>query len=130
VAYAIGGLIFIALMDSFFKYKYLRGLGHKDKFLLGECYLRAGCNYLFRRKEWSTVGGYLRSDITVRSVDGLIFFVRARSEDLGYYAGTAKPETMKWFKPEPGQIVIDVGASVGKFSFFAASKRAKMVKSI
>jgi FkbM family methyltransferase len=130
VAYAKGGLIFIALVDGFFKYRYLKGLGVKDKFLLGECYLRACYNYLLRPKEFTTVGGYLRSDITVRSVDGLTFFVRARSEDLGHYAATAKPETMKWFEPESGQTVIDVGASVGKFSLFAASKQAKIVKSI
>lgn len=55
---------------------------------------------------------------------GLVLHARPHTEDIGFYARSVKPETSKWFKPQPGEVVVDCGASVGIFTLIALNNRA------
>jgi len=114
------------LMDGFRAYREIRGYTFKDSFFLYLCYFESALNFLLRRKNFTTVGAYLRRDILLRNRDGLLLYARAFSEDLGHYVGIAKPSTKKWFKPKAGDTVIDIGSSVGKFALFAAKLGARV----
>jgi len=58
---------------------------------------------------------------------GILYYVRARTDDLTHVATTAKPYTRRWFRPRLGDVVVDVGASIGRFSLAAARAGASVV---
>ena len=99
----------------------------RDKIILIQCYIIAGINYFFNSKKFVTVGQFLRKDILVKDENGIIFYARGMREDLGYIAGNTKPETSKWFMPKNGEIVIDAGVAIGKFSLLAAKNGAYVI---
>ena len=88
---------------------------------LYSAYVKGAWIYLFHREDFLTIGKYLRSDVNV-IIDGLNVHVRRECEDLGYYLCSTKPWTTKWFKPKPGETVIDCGSSVGAFTLRAAQR--------
>lgn len=94
----------------------IRGAVH-----LYSAYAKGVWTYLFHRGQFSTIGRYLHSDIDV-VIDGLKVHVRRECEDLGYYLCSTKPWVVKWFKPKPGEVVVDCGSSVGAFTLRSAQK--------
>lgn len=64
---------------------------------------------------------FLIKDVTVRTPDGVLFCCRKRKGDLNvvseYYE---EKQVRKWFTPKANDVVIDLGANVGKYSFLAA----------
>jgi hypothetical protein len=64
---------------------------------------------------------FLVKDVTVRSPDGILFYCRKRKGDLSviseYYE---EGQVRKWFIPKSNDVVIDLGANVGKYSFLAS----------
>jgi FkbM family methyltransferase len=108
-------------------YLNIKGYRMHDKLYLGLCYLSAGIIYTFKRKKFVTIGQFLKKDIIVRDKNGILYYVRAKSEALGYVVGAAKPETRKWFNPKKGDTVVDVGAAIGKFSLFAGKMGCNVI---
>ncbi|MEM3191793.1 MAG: FkbM family methyltransferase [Candidatus Parvarchaeota archaeon] len=113
------------VLRAFRSYISLQPLDLKSFTALSYCYFSAGIHRLTSHN-FLTVGGYLRSDVRVKTREGIVCYARKNSEDLGYYARTAKPYTSKWFRPIRGEIVADCGASVGIFSLLAATRGAKV----
>lgn len=53
--------------------------------------------------------------------------INARPQEVGYYPGVYEPVTLSWFRPTPGQTVIDVGAHVGAYTSIAAERGARVI---
>lgn len=116
------------IIDAFTSdYGKLRSLSLKDGFYLYLSYIEGLLNYLFFRKRFITIGQFLRKDIVVVDENGIKYYVKAKSDGLGYAAATAKPWTKRWFKPKKGEMVIDAGANIGKFTLHAASMGAYVI---
>jgi FkbM family methyltransferase len=114
-----------AFIDAFTSgYGKLRGISPKDNFYLYLSYAEGLLNYLFFRKRFITISLFLRKDIFVVDGNGIKYYVKAKSDCLALLAGTAKPWTKRWFKPKKGEMVIDAGSNIGRFSLYAASMGA------
>ena len=66
--------------------------------------------------------------IMIIKFKGIKGIVRPNHEDLLYYSGAAKLNfTERWFRPQLGENVIDVGSNVGRYSLIAAKKGANVL---
>ncbi len=102
-------------MSAFSQYLRLRPVGLKSKVHVYAAYLKGFVVKTIYQKKFITIGQFLSTDCLVK-YDGMLFYARSRSEDLGYYAHSRKPDTFRWFKPAPGENVVDCGSSVGLFT--------------
>jgi len=62
---------------------------------------------------------HLRCNMIVKTWDGFLFMVRARTPDLYTVAVAERYELEKWFKPLAKGVVVDVGAYIGTYSIRA-----------
>jgi len=69
---------------------------------------------------------HLSRNKNVKTWDGFLFFVRARSPDLYVMAIAERYELEKWFKPLAKGVVVDVGAYIGTYTV-RACKSAELV---
>ena|SRR2546422_5155261 len=60
-------------------------------------------------------------------LSGTIAKIRPRTTDLAVLAGSQEPATIRWLRPNPGEIVVDVGAHIGRYTLIAARRGAKVV---
>ncbi len=60
-------------------------------------------------------------------VSGTIAKVRPRTTDLAVLAGSQEPSTVGWLQPKEGDIVVDVGAHIGRYTLIAARRGAKVI---
>ena len=71
---------------------------------------------------------FLPSGVMIIKFKGIKGIVRPNHEDLLYYSGAAKLNfTERWFKPQFGENVIDVGSNVGRYSLIAAKRGANVI---
>jgi FkbM family methyltransferase len=66
------------------------------------------------------------SNLTVLT-SGALAKVRPRTTDLAVLAGSQEPETVTWLQPREGDIVVDVGAHIGRYTLMAAQRGARVV---
>lgn len=116
-------------MDSAIRrYLRVRPVGVKSGVRLGLCYLRAACAAVFDSRNFVTVGFYLQGeDLLTICVDGVKFSVRPNTEDLGVCALAHEPDVASWFLPQPGDLVVDVGAHLGAYALRAARSGARVL---
>ena len=105
-------------MPVFIQYLRLRPLGLKSKAHVYSAYFKGFFIKVINPKKFTNIGQFLSKDSVVR-YDGMLLYARARTEDIGLYAHSAKPYTFNWFKPSSGEIVVDCGSSVGLFTMIA-----------
>jgi len=67
-----------------------------------------------------------RRDLRV-TVDGIAFDVRPRTNDLDLISPKHEPITTDWFQVGPNEVVVDVGAHVGRYALMAAAKGARVI---
>jgi FkbM family methyltransferase len=64
--------------------------------------------------------------VTVQTPDGVRYYCRARKGDINvisdYYEGQ---QIKRYWKPKPGDVVIDCGSNVGKYALIAARRGAR-----
>ena len=113
-------------MGHFRGYLSVRPVGLASALSLYRCYAGAAVMRVAQPCKFVTVGQYLARPIVVES-QGLRYRLRPRSEDLAYILPTHKPMVQAWFRPEPRQTVVDIGASIGQFSLKAAKAGSKVV---
>lgn len=122
----INGSVLDSVINAFTNgYGKLRSLSPKDNFYLYLSYTKGLLNYLFFRKTFTTIGQFLRKDMA--DENDIKYYVKARSDNLSHVAATAKPWTERLFKPKKGEIVIDAGAYIGKFTLYAAFMGAYVI---
>lgn len=77
---------------------------------------------------FGSVGAWIRGRRNLRvSLDGLRHEVRPRTNDLDLISRKHEPVTTKWFRVEPNDVVVDVGAHIGRYTLMAATKASKVV---
>ena len=59
--------------------------------------------------------------------DGVQFEVRPRTNDLDLVSLKHEPLTTEWFRVRPGDVVVDVGAHIGRYALRAAAKGAQVI---
>lgn len=118
--------------NSFLVYLGVRPWGLASAFRLYLDYTVAVLTRLLRLRKRlpgkSFPGSFMigRSGLTVLK-SGIVFRIRPRTSDLYILSGEDAPQTAELFRPAQGQIVIDVGAHIGRFSLAAARSGAKLV---
>lgn len=60
-------------------------------------------------------------------IDGIRFEVRPRTNDLDLLSTKHEPLTKQWFQVGPDDVVVDVGAHIGRYALPAAKKGAKVI---
>jgi FkbM family methyltransferase len=73
--------------------------------------------------------GYMipgRSKLLVE-IGGILSFVTPKTNSLAILAGLHEPKTVNWFKVASGDVVVDVGAHIGRYSLLAARWASKVV---
>src|SRR5438876_3842689 len=61
------------------------------------------------------------------SVDGVQFDVRPRTNDLDLISSKHEPLATRSFQVAAGDVVVDVGAHIGRYALRAASKASKVI---
>jgi FkbM family methyltransferase len=67
-----------------------------------------------------------KSRLIVRA-GGALWFVEPKTNSLAILAGLHEPRTIGWFKVEPNDVVVDVGAHIGRYSLIAARMASRVV---
>ena len=75
---------------------------------------------------FQSVGHQLRRPIEVRPF-GLRIVLRPRCDDLIYAMADHKPSTARWFRPGPGEQVVEVGTHLGLYSLRAGQLGASVL---
>jgi FkbM family methyltransferase len=60
-------------------------------------------------------------------VSGVLANVRPHTADLSIFALAVEPQTATWFKVDAGDVVVDVGAHIGRYTLMAARYASKVV---
>ena len=60
-------------------------------------------------------------------IDGIEFEVRPRTNDLDLVSPKHEPATTKWFKVQTDEVVVDVGAHIGRYTLMAAANDARVI---
>lgn len=75
------------------------------------------------------LGHFLFRDVIAKTNYGL-FFCRKKREDLGFISESFESKILNFFKPIKGEIVVDVGAHIGKYTILASKlveKKGKVI---
>ena len=99
--------------DKFIKLLKLRGEGLEDTFYINLAKIPFIFSSLFNRKP--TLGEFLLKDVVARNSYGF-FFCRRGEDDLGLVSDFFESEIIKMLKLKEGDIAIDCGAHVGKYT--------------
>lgn len=66
---------------------------------------------------------FMLKDVTIKTSSGVIFFCRKKKGDLNVVGEHYEADQMDvHFQPKPKEIVIDIGANVGKYALLACKK--------
>jgi FkbM family methyltransferase len=104
----------------------LRPASARDAVTLASCYATAVLSRIVHRKGYLTPGQLLRRPLLVWS-GGVRFRLRPGSDDLNMVLPGHKPAVDRWFRPAPGEFVVDVGAHVGYYSLWAAKAGSRVL---
>ena len=67
-----------------------------------------------------------KSRLTV-STRGIFAHVIPGTDTLAALSGVFEPNTVRWFNTGPGEVVVDIGAHIGRYTLVAAKNVAKVV---
>ena len=77
---------------------------------------------------FASVGNLVRGrgNLQVR-IDGIRFEVRPRTNDLDLISPKHEPVTTEWFRVKADDVVVDVGAHIGRYTLIAAAHNANVI---
>ncbi len=118
----------VPLRQSLATYASLRPVGFGTGLRLLVAFVRSGLLALTRPSAFEAVGNLIPgiSPIVVR-LDHVTAEVRPGTADLGLLAAAMEPEAARWFRPRRGEVVIDVGAQIGRYTLLAAAEGARVI---
>src|SRR5256712_7596936 len=94
-------------------------------------YAAYGVSILLRiltRSRSGSVGFWVRGNTNLGvSVDGVRFDVRPRTNDLDLISSRHEPLVTRSFQVAAGDVVVDVGAHIGRYALRAATKASKVI---
>lgn len=91
-------------------------------------YLRTAVHTIIQPSSFGTVGERLYASRPVRvRFRGISAYVRPRSEDLAILTTNHEPGVIDWFRPGPGELVVDVGAHIGTYTLRAGKAGADVI---
>ena len=91
-------------------------------------YVRAACTILLAPERYLSLGYYIPG---IREVhlrfDGFVARVRPKTDDITSITLSREPGVVKWFRPQRGDVVVDVGAHIGAYALRAAASGARVL---
>ena len=83
---------------------------------------------LLSRRRFRSSGYWIlgNSKLTV-TTSGVIARIRPRTTDLAVFAGSQEPKSINWLRLKERDIVVDVGAHIGRYALLAAKRGATVV---
>src|SRR5438128_9608592 len=94
-------------------------------------YAAYGVSMLLRilaTSRFGSVGSWVRGNTNLGvSVDGVRFDVRPRTNDLDLISSKHEPLVTRSFQVAAGDVVVDVGAHIGRYALRAATKASKVI---
>src|SRR3989442_15761351 len=94
-------------------------------------YAAYGVSILLRiltRSRSGSVGFWVRGNTNLGvSVDGVRFDVRPRTNDLDLISSKHEPLVTRSFQVAAGDVVVDVGAHIGRYALRAAARASKVI---
>lgn len=107
--------------EALLRYLKIRPLGVGSMLRFYLALFRAALVLFATPRRFPTVGSFILGNSPLRvKVDGVEFWVRPRSEDIGIAALAHEPDVARWFSPAPGQFCVDIGAHIGAYALRAA----------
>src|SRR5207244_9761613 len=80
------------------------------------------------RSRFGSVGFWVRGNTNLGiSLDGVRFDVRPRTNDLDLLSSKHEPLATRSFQVAPGDVVVDVGAHIGRYALKAATKASTVI---
>ncbi len=58
---------------------------------------------------------------------GVLADIAPGNNSLALLAGVHEPKTTTWFDPKPGEVVVDIGAHIGRYTLIAAKHRSRVI---
>lgn len=111
---------------AIFGYLTLRPVTLGDGVVFYRSLARAFIESLVNAGQFNSAGQFLSRPVLLRA-RGIVWSVRGQSDDLGYVSSAHKRQVDKWFKPKPGDMVVDVGAHIGRFTLLAGLRGARVL---
>src|SRR3989475_9321293 len=94
-------------------------------------YAAYGASILLRilaRSRSGSVGSWVRGNTNLGvSVDGVRFDVRPRTNDLDLISSKHEPLVTRSFQVAAGDVVVDVGAHIGRYALRAATRASRVI---
>lgn len=116
------------LAQAFICYARIRPVGFFSFLVFYSSFLMWIFARITNRRRFSSLGDFLRGATPITlSLSGIRARVRPRTNDVSILASTTEPETSAWFQVQRGQVVVDVGAHIGRYSLFAATQASKVI---
>ena len=118
----------MSIRRAFKPYLQVRPVGMRNAVRLYAAYTASLLTKLLAPSQFKSVGHLIpgKTRMTV-SIGGILANARPRTYDLAVLAGTHELNTVTWFHVKPGDIVVDVGAHIGRYTLAAARHASKVV---
>jgi FkbM family methyltransferase len=113
---------------ALWSYLRIRPVGVWSSLRISVAYAAALLVALLMPTRFKGVGFMIPGKSTVSvSANGIQIHIRPRTTDLGMVASHYEPQVADWFRVEPGDTVVDVGAHIGRYTLVAAKRAARVV---
>ena len=118
----------MGLGRSFRTYFRVRPNGFVDALRLFSAFARSAVLRLTIPSRFQSVGVVTRGIQNLHVVvDGIDFEVRPRTNDLDLISPKHEPLTTSWFRVRANDVVVDVGAHIGRYTLMAAANEATVI---
>src|SRR5438445_13762141 len=116
------------ILSALNAYLQVRPIGVRNAIRLYISYQVSVLLYLLAPARFRSVGYLIpgRSKLTV-TIGGVHANVRPGTTDLAIFATAHEPRTSSWFRVKPGDVVVDVGAHIGRYTLMAARYASRVV---
>jgi len=115
-------------MPSVLAYLRIRPSTLSDAVRLYSAYVTSALAGRLSGASHSSVGLRVRGPRNLHvSVNGIQFEVRSGSNDLDLISPKYEPVTSAWFRVGPNDVVVDVGAHIGRYTLSAAVHASKVI---